>query len=310
MRYSRQELVIGKENQNRLKNKKVVVVGLGALGSVAAELLTRAGIGNLILIDRDYVELNNLQRQVLYNEDDVNKPKALRLKNHLEKINKDVNIKAIFDNLDKNNLDLIKADLVLDCTDNLETRFLINEYCSLKKIKWIYSAAIKNQGYVFNIIPEKACLRCFVTEASLESCETAGILNSISNLIGSIQVSEALKILLNKDYEKDLIYVNLDTNNIEKIKVSKDKECSVCNGEYEYLYKDDKLVKFCGSNSFIFNNKVDLENVKNKIRYVEKIIDYGDSFYFNNITVFRNKILIKARTEKEARSIYSRYIGN
>ena len=198
MRYSRQEILkqIGKNGQEKLKKSAVIIIGLGALGTTAAELLTRLGIGNLILIDRDFIELTNLHRQHLFDESSIGKQKSIQAMQELKKINGDINIKAYFDNLDYTNInELVKGDLILDCTDNLETRFLINEFSIQNKIPWIYAACIGSIGYIFNIIPGKVCFNCIFKETlNLETCETFGILNTISNLIASIQVNESIKI--------------------------------------------------------------------------------------------------------------------
>ena len=207
MRYIRQQIFreIGKKGQEKLGKSTVAVVGIGALGSNSAELLARAGIGSLILIDRDVVELSNLQRQRLFDENDVGKPKALAAKEHLAKINSEIKIEFLIDDLNFENIGKIfnrKPDLILDCTDNLETRFLINDFSVKNEIPFIYSSAVGSKGYVFDIIPGKTpCLRCFLKEAAqLDTCETAGVLNAITSLISTMQASEAIKILLNKKF--------------------------------------------------------------------------------------------------------------
>jgi len=231
MRYHRQEILIGKENQELLSKKTIVIVGLGALGSNSANLLARAGV-NLILIDYDKIDLTNLQRQNNFNEQDINKNKALTSKEHLEKINSSIKIKAHDIKLDNKNISLLNSDLVLDCTDNLETRFLINDYCVKNKIPWIHAAAIKKHGLIFNIIPGRACFNCIYKNInSFEMCEDVGVLNTITTLISSLQVNEAIKILLNENYETNLIRVNLENNSFDKIKINKNPECEVCKGE-------------------------------------------------------------------------------
>ena len=231
MRYARQEILIGKENQALLNKKTVCVIGLGALGTNAANLLARAGV-NLILIDNDKVDLTNLQRQTIYTQEDINKNKSDVVKKYLEKVNSDIKILAYNEKLAKENINLINSDLVLDCTDNLETRFLINDYCINKKRPWIHAAAIQNSGVIFNIIPGRACFNCIYKNiTNMERCEDLGILNTITTLISSLQVNEAIKILLNKDYETNLIRVNLDNNSFDKIKVNKNPECEVCQGK-------------------------------------------------------------------------------
>ena len=210
MRYSRQELYLGKGSQEELKKKHVVIVGIGALGSVAAELLTRAGIGKLTLIDRDIVELHNLQRQSLYEEADVGKAKALAAKKHLERINKEVQIIAEVADVTHENVDLLKSDLILDGTDNLVTRFLINEYSKKNTIPWIYAAAVSDKGYVKIYLPETDCFNCTFTETTgLDSCDTAGVLNTITHSVASIQVTEAFKVLLGKITETPLLHLNI-----------------------------------------------------------------------------------------------------
>ena len=231
MRYSRQESLIGKENQRLLRSKIICIIGLGALGTNSSNLLARAGI-NLILIDDDKVDLSNLQRQNLYNEDDIGKNKAETAEKHLRKINSEIKIYFYNEELNKENINLIKSDLVLDCTDNLETRFLINDFCSKHKIPWIHAAAIKNSGLIFNVIPGKACFSCIYKNINeVERCEDLGILNTITALISSLQVNEAVKILLNKKYEENLIRVNLENNSFDKIRINKNPACEVCSGK-------------------------------------------------------------------------------
>ena len=304
MRYDRQALYLN--NEGLLRNSKVAIVGIGALGSVAAELLARAGVGWLILIDRDSVELSNLQRQSLFNEEDVGKLKAVQAKKHLEKINSEINIEAYAEDLDFNNIDLISADLVLDCTDNLETRHLINEYCHQRKIKWIYSGAIQTRGFIFNVIPGQACFNCIVKAKSVnETCDTVGVLNSITHLIASVQVSEAIKLLLKRDYERDLVYVNLETNEVKRLTVNKDENCEVCKGNYEYLNgkKETKIIKFCGTNKYQIKGDFDFEELKKKFK------KDGDVIELDNLVIFKNRVLVKAENEVEAKSLYAKYIG-
>ncbi|MEK6936949.1 MAG: HesA/MoeB/ThiF family protein [Nanoarchaeota archaeon] len=304
MLYIRQEKFIGKEAQKKLSEKTVSIVGLGALGSVSSELLARAGVKNLILFDRDLIELNNLQRQSLYAEEDVGKSKALVAENKLKKINSDLEINSYFDNLDSENINLIKSDLILDCTDNLETRFLINEFSVKNKFPFIHASAIGAEGFLFNIIPGKTCFNCIFKEIQgLETCETFGVLNSTTHLISSLQVNEALKILLNNDYEKDLLYVNLKNNEIAKIKVNKNPECQVCSKKiFDYLEgkKSKEIVKFCGSSNYLIKGNFNFENISKRLKQ-ENIL---------NITLFKNKALIKAKDEKEAKSLFSKYIGD
>src|SRR3989339_1354167 len=225
MRYARQEKLIGKKGQLILSKKTVAIVGLGALGTNTAQLLARAGI-NLRLIDFDKIDLTNLQRQSLYTEKDINKQKAIISKTRLKEINSEISITSFNEKLNDSNLHLLDSDLVIDCTDNLTTRFLINDYC-YNKIPWIHTAAIKETGVLFNIIPNKPCLKCiYKKNIDLDRCEDFGVLNSIVSLTSSIAVTQAIKILLNKPVEESLIRFNIWNNNLEKIKVN--KTCEKC----------------------------------------------------------------------------------
>ena len=328
MRYIRQEIFseIGKKGQSKLRKSSVAIIGLGALGSIAAELLTRAGIGKLILTDRDIVELSNLQRQSLYDEHDIGKPKAMAAKEKLKKINSEIEIKIFVDDLNYNNINKIikdkNADLILDCTDNLETRFLINDFSVKNKIPFIYSSAVGSKGYVFNIVPDKnnPCLRCFLKDAAqLDTCETTGVLNTITHLIPSIQVNEAIKILLRKDFEKNLLFFDVWKNELMKIKINKNKNCECCvKNNFEYLAgkKSSKIIKMCGNNIFQVKNKSinkkDFDDLKNKLKKIGKVVDFGYCINFENkITIFQDgRALIKAKDEKESKSLYSKFVGN
>mgnify|MGYP001589874950 FL=1 len=202
--YSRQELFLGKKAQVKINKSKIAIIGIGALGTIAVELLARAGIGELILIDRDCIEISNLHRQTLFTHVDISKPKVIAAKEALSKINPNIKISAHFTSLDNENIGLVKPDIILDCTDNLETRFLINDYSKKNNIPFIYASAIKDKGYIYNILPEKPCLKCILKESiTNETCETAGVLNTITSIVASLQVNDATKILLDKNPEKD-----------------------------------------------------------------------------------------------------------
>ena len=327
MRYIRQEILkeIGKKGQQKLRNSSAAIVGLGALGSASAELLARAGIGRLILIDRDIVELSNLQRQNLFEESDVGKPKASQAKIHLKKINSDVKIDFFIDDLNSESIDKTfygKINLILDCTDNLETRFLLNDLSIKNKIPFIYSSAIGAKGCVFNIIPNSTpCLRCFLKEsAQLETCETAGVLNTITNIISSLQASECIKILLKKkNLEKKLLFFDVWKNELIKINVNKNENCFCCvrkNFEYLNSKKSAKIVKLCGNNIYEIKSKpigtAQFNILKNRLKKIGKVADFFYCINFaGKLTIFRDgRALIKAKDEKEAKSLYSKLIGN
>ena len=262
------------------------------------------------MIDRDYIEESNLQRQHLFTEKDIGKAKSEVMEKNLKKINSKINIISYFDNLDYNNVNLLKADIIIDCTDNLSTRFLINEYSIKNSIPWIYSAVIRNSGYIYNIIPKKACLRCFIKETkNLETCESSGVMNTISTLISSLQVSETIKILIKDNYERNLLFLNLKENKLEKIKIKKNKKCPACNKNFEYLNGKNKqeVISFCGQDTYLIYGNFNYDQLKKKYSNSK---DLGKSFIYKDITFFKNKVMIKAKTKNRALSIYSKYIGN
>ena len=329
MRYIRQEIFkeIGKKGQQKLRKSTVAVVGLGALGSVSANLLARAGIGKLILIDRDIVESSNLQRQNLFDESDIGKSKAICAKKNLSEINSDVNFDVFVDDLNYENINKIlnfknKIKLILDCTDNLETRFLLNDFCVKNKISFIYSSAVGSKGYVFNIIHNKTpCLRCFLKEAAqLDTCETTGVLNTITGLISSIQINESIKIILNKkNIEKNLLFFDIWRNELLKIKVNKNKNCICCvKHNFEYLTgkKSSRVIKLCGDNVYQIKTKNIDQNqfnkLKIKLKKIGKVIDFDYCINFDGkMTIFSDgRALIKAKDEKEAKSLHSKFVGN
>ncbi|MBT3690982.1 HesA/MoeB/ThiF family protein [Candidatus Woesearchaeota archaeon] len=247
MDYSRQELVIGKKAQKQLEKSKVAIIGVGALGSLSSELLVRSGVKKLILFDNDFIEMSNLQRQHLYKLDDVNKPKVKVAKRYLKEVNPNVSIKEYFMSLTANNIKkLNKVDLILDCTDNMQTRFLLNDFCVKNKINCVFASAIQEKGYIYVYSPKRPCYGCiFSGLRSIDSCETLGVLNGVSSLVSSLQVNEAIKLLIGKKAEEDLIYVSLGKNDFNKIKVEKRKECKACSGNFDYL--DGKIKEeVCG----------------------------------------------------------------
>lgn len=226
MRYERQMLFLGKKNQETLEKSTAAIVGVGALGTVVAELLARSGV-NLILIDRDIVDETNLQRQMLFDEKDLGKMKAEQAEKKLKQINSDLKIKSYGTELNSKNINLVKSDAIIDCLDNMKTKMILNDYAVKNKIPLIHGTAVREIGSVFNVMPGGACLRCLYNKKiSAERCGTVGVLNSITTIVGSIQAMEAIKILTKKGYEKDLLRINIWKNEIMKIKVKKKKTCT------------------------------------------------------------------------------------
>ncbi|MBR9691045.1 thiamine biosynthesis protein MoeB [Candidatus Woesearchaeota archaeon] len=237
-RYSRQKLFknIGKKGQKLLLKKSAAIVGMGALGSVCSELLARSGIGKLIIADNDKVELSNLQRQSLYSEKDAGEKKTDAAKKHLKEINSKLKIEKISKRLTEKNINDIKADIIIDGTDNMETRFLLNEYAKKNKIPFIYGSAAGSIGIVYSVIVGSPCLNCILKNAKNHAtCENDGIINPATYTVASIQAVEALKILTEKTPSKEIIRFDIWKNDFFKIKVKKDADCKVCKGKYELL---------------------------------------------------------------------------
>jgi len=316
-RYSRQILLqeIGREGQTILQNKKVAIVGVGALGTVAAELLARAGVGSLILIDRDIVEESNLQRQTLFAEKDLRKSKASAAEKRIKEINSEIKIETHIIHLNPQNIRLLQsADLVLDCTDNLQTRFLINDYCKKERKNWIYAAAIRTSGYVMPIFPEGSCLQCFLSESSQETCDTVGVLNTITISIASLQATLVLKILLGKGVESALYYYDIWNQHFKKLKIRKKENCLTCLGKYSYLEKKEttKYIRFCSTGKYqILGLKVNLQEIRDRWEKIGKVVEDGSSLQFQNIILFNDgRALVNAQSVEEARSIYSKLVGD
>lgn len=327
-RYSRQIVMeeIGK-NQDKLLKSKVAIVGLGALGSHAVEMLARAGVGKLILIDRDYVELSNLQRQALYTEEDIDLPKAIAMKQHLEDINSETSVGAHIDDLScKNAEDLLKdVGLIIDGTDNLETRFLINDVSVKYKIPWIYGAAVGTEGSSLNIVHGKPCLRCVIPElpdsGSLDTCETRGVLNALPPLIAGRQVSEAMKILLGKDYSTKFFRVDSWNDKFELLDVERNKNCTCCvRNNFEFLggRRGSLTTRMCGLDTFqirLDKKPESLEKVAGKLIGIKEVSANTYMMHFNidgkKVSVFKDgRVIVKGvRDGKEAKSIVAKYIG-
>lgn len=335
-RYSRQILFseIGEEGQEKLRNSKVLIIGCGALGTSHAETLARAGVGLLRIIDRDFVELSNLQRQTLFEESDARKriPKAIAAKKRLEKINSLVEVEAIVADVNNSNIEsLIKdIDVVLDGTDNFQTRYLINDACVKQEKIWVYGAAVSSYGATMTIIPYKTpCLRCIFEEipsaASAPTCETAGIIQPIISIISSIQTVEAIKILTGRfdKLHKSLIQIDVWTNEWKRIKINlPEKNCKCCAlGRFEFLSAEwrDFATVLCGRNAvqILPANKTEI-NLKHLAEKLSKVGLVSQNEYLvrlkidgYEITIFDDARAIIRGTEdiKLARSIYSKYIG-
>lgn len=240
-RYNRQMLFeeLGEKGQRKLLDSSVVITGCGGLGTCIANTLVRAGIGRIKIIDRDTVDLDNLHRQILYDEEDVKQgqPKTIIAAEKLRKANSRVNIEPVVANINADNIEnLIKgANLVLDATDNFETRMLLNDACIKLGISWIYAGVLAASGTTFTIIPDETpCLRCFISDlppdGDIPGCETFGVLPTAVNIIASIEVTEALKLLTGKKEAllRKLINVDVWSGTWDLFEIEKQDNCPCC----------------------------------------------------------------------------------
>ncbi len=331
-RYARQIILenIGKDGQNVLKNSHAAVVGCGALGTVIADHLTRAGIGKIKIIDRGIVELDNLQRQILFDESDIGAPKAAAAQEKLKKINSLVEIEGMVKDLNPTNAENIlkNVDIVLDGTDNMETRYLLNDTCLKNEIPWVYGGAVSTYGMSMNIVPnETPCLVCafpYMPRAgSLPTCDTVGVLNTVPSIIASIQTTEALKILLGKKYSQNLIVYDVWQHDFRSIKLKINENCKSC-GEHDFEYlnakKTENVMTLCGRNSVQItpaqDGEVSLERLAERLKKVGEVKLGPVHLVFESkdvsISVFKDgRAIVKGTdSETEAKSIFAKYIGN
>jgi len=336
-RYSRQILFseIGKDGQEKLFNSRILLVGCGALGASHVEMLARAGVGFLRIVDRDFVEFSNLQRQTLYSESDAKEhlPKAVAAKIRLTDINSEIEIDAIITDVNHSNIEeLVKdVDIVLDGSDNFEVRYLVNDACVKHGKPWIYGAAVSSYGTSMTIIPNKTpCLRCIFEEmpsaGSSPTCDTAGVIQPIISTISSIQVSEALKLLVgNVDkLHGSLVQIDVWENDWRKIKLGDpNSECRTCEKrEFEFLDADnvDLSTSLCGRNAVQIQPPNPSEiNLRALARTLESLgnVDVNEYLLRLNVenyelTVFKDARAIIQGTDDPtvARSVYAKYIGS
>jgi molybdopterin-synthase adenylyltransferase len=333
-RYSRQVLFkeIGAEGQGKLSRGRVVIVGCGATGSVLASLLARAGVGTIRIVDRDYVEASNLQRQSLFDENDAREsvPKAIAAARQIARFNSQIVVEAQVADLVPQNVDSLLGaiDLILDGTDNFETRYLINDYAVKNSLPWIYSAAVGSYAATMNVLPgETACLGCIFPESprgAIETCETAGILNSAVNLVASIAATEALKLLIGQcaKIRRTILSWDVWTNEQAEVSAAAPRAgCRVC-GERNFVHlagEGRPHITLCGRNSVQIHERerpVDFAEISARlnplgsVRHNSFVLKFWREPY--EITLFPDgRAIVKGTTDKAiARSLYARYIGS
>jgi len=246
-RYSRQIIFpgLGEKGQRKLLKRHVVIIGCGGLGSMIATALVRAGVGRVRVVDRDFIEYHNLHRQVLYDEDDIKNelPKAAAAERQLKKINSSIDIEGIVADVNRSNIEELVSgvDLIMDGMDNFEGRLLINDVSLKHKIPWVYGAALASSGMTTSFIPGKTpCLRCLSVSAPdrgvVGTCDTAGILGPVPFIIGSLEATQAIKLLTGKtDREQRLTIIDIWQGTFQRLKTGYRKDCPACHGKYEYL---------------------------------------------------------------------------
>lgn len=337
-KYSRQILFegIGEIGQERLLGSSAVLVGCGALGTVTAGLLVRAGIGRLRIIDRDFVEASNLQRQTLFEEADASAalPKAVAAERHLRAINSDVSVEGVVSDLtSKNALELLSGfPLILDGTDNFETRLLLNDAAVSLGVSWIYAAAVGSYGVTMTIRPgQTACLSCLLespdTALNLTAeatCDTIGVLNAAASVVASIEAGEAIKFLVGKPemLSDRLFSCDLWVGRFQSIRVARNPVCRACvRRDFTYLEGEAQPhITMCGRDSVQIherNRKLDLAELSKRLASTSNGDLRSNDFLLRfrvppyEMTVFADGRAIVRGTKDPAvaRSLYARYIG-
>ncbi len=337
-RYSKQVRFapLGKEGQQRLCEARVLLCGCGALGSVIANTLARAGVGYLKIVDRDYLEISNLQRQVLFDEDDVaaGMPKAIAAANRLAKINSSVEVDPIVADVTyRNMVELAEGvDLVLDGTDNFETRLLLNDYSLKYEVPWVFGGVIGAEGQMMPILPGKtACLACLVPEppaaGSTPTCDSAGVLGSAVNVVASLQATEAIKILSHNlsDVSQHLTVVDLWNGRYRTLDIKPDPNCQAC-GERNFVWlygrRASETVILCDKGAVQISppegaGRLDLESVQAELSRQGVSDIKGNQFLLqfvyegHEITLFADgrAIVGDTKEESQARAILARCLG-
>lgn len=333
-RYSRQILFhgVGAEGQRKLAASHVALVGCGATGSALASLLARAGVGNLRIVDRDYVEPSNLQRQSLFSEADAAEslPKAIAAARQIATFNSQIVVEPHVADLTSGNVETLLqgTELILDGTDNFETRYLINDFAVSCSLPWVYAAAVGSYGVTMNVLPRKtACLACMfpdLPQGTFTTCETAGILNSAVSLIASIAATEALKLITGAEDCVRRTLLSFDVWRNERAELATDKprtDCRAC-GQRDFVHlagKGRPHITLCGRNSVQIHERqrpVDLAEMSQRlqahgaVRHNDFVLKFWHEPY--EMTLFPDgRAIIKGTSDTAvARSLYARYVGS
>ena len=332
-KYSRQILFppIGPDGQQRLVESKVVILGCGALGTAQANALARAGVGTLRIVDRDFVEESNLQRQILYDEADARErlPKAVAAARKLKQMNSEINIEGVVEDVDNRNIERLVSgfEVILDATDNFEARYLVNDVSVKLDLPWVYGAAVASYGMTMTVLPgATACLAClFPTspEGAHETCDTVGVISPVVSWVAAIQVTETLKILLGRRQELHgaLMAYDIWTNQLQQIRPARDPQCRVCGAhEFACLNRTGPAhTSLCGRDSVQIHarapRQLDLAELKarlgqfGRVRANDFLLIFSVDAY--EVTIFPDgRAIVKGtRDPVVARSIYAKYVG-
>jgi adenylyltransferase/sulfurtransferase len=332
-RYSRQILFpgIGERGQEALLGARVALVGCGALGSFHAAALARAGVGSMVIIDRDYVEPSNLPRQWLFEESDAADalPKAAAAERRLALINSSIHVRGVVADLTASNAEQLlgRVDLILDGTDNFDTRYLINDFSVSRSIPWVYGAAVGSYGLAMPVLPGRTpCLRCVYPnppQSAQPTCETAGVVNVIASLVASYQVADALKILCGQAdrVEARITTVDVWQGGTRQIAAPpRDPECPAC-GRRQFPYLEESRrepVRLCGRSAVQVQEReqsLDLAELKARLERIGEVRanEFAVRFFVPpyEMTIFPDgRAIIKGTSDAGlARSLYARYIG-
>jgi molybdopterin/thiamine biosynthesis adenylyltransferase len=334
-RYSRQTIFpgIGEDGQRKLADSCAVIIGCGALGCTSATLLVRAGVGKVRIVDRDFIEYHNLQRQVLFNEEDVRSrlPKAIVAERHLRSANSTVAVEGIAADVNYTNIERFcqGANVIVDGLDNLETRFLINDVALKHKIPWIYGGALASNGMTLTVIPgQTPCLRCIFPVVpkpeSMPTCETAGIINAAPSIIAALQATEAIKLLVGSaDINHKLIMVDVWGLTSDGLNIQRREDCPSCHGIYEYLDNrfEMKISSFCGQSRAlqIVNTKVDTIALDKLAARLKKFGKISKTDFMLTAIIGKHEIIVfpdgraiikNTLNEELAKELYQKYILN
>lgn len=332
-RYSRQTIFpgIGRLGQEKLARSTAVIVGCGALGTVTAASLARAGVGALRIIDRDFIEYHNLQRQVLFDEEDVRMkvPKAIAAERHLRAANSEIEVEGVVADVNHRNIErLVRgADVIVDGLDNLETRYLLNDASQKLGIPWIYGAAVASCGMMMAIVPGRTpCIRCLFPSpppvGRNATCDTAGVVNAAPMLVGALQAAEAMKLMLGLE-TMGLVSVDVWSGQFSRLDVipRPSPDCPACRGRYDFLDAQTgaRTTSLCGQNAVQVLRPSDaLLSFEELARVLRPLgdVEYNEFMLTFNVDGYEMVVFLDGRAivkgtddESVARGLYSKYIG-